>query len=114
MHGHIYKHKIQSQTHIGSTQMRPYIGNATWNKLLSDSAFCKMTVLLLWLKEAKEESAQYSVCVCVCVQGSYLHHPHWQEDSLSLSSLEALVYIKNLVSGSCCFPMSDSRKIFLK
>ena len=65
MHGHIYKHKIQSQTHIGSTQMRPYIGNVTWNKLLSDSAFCKMTVLLLWLKEAKEESAQYSVCVCV-------------------------------------------------
>ena len=64
MHGHIYKHKIQSQTHIGSTQMRPYIGNVTWNKLLSDSAFCKMTVLLLWLKEAKKEVLR-TQCVCV-------------------------------------------------
>ena len=87
MHGHIYKPKTQNQTYIGSTQMRPCTGNVTWNKLLSDSAYCKMTVLLLWVKEAKEESAQYSVCVCI--QGLNLHHPHWQEDCLSLSSLGA-------------------------
>ena len=65
MHSHMYKHKTQNQTHIGSTQMRPFIGNVIWNKLLNDSAFCKMTVLLLWLKEAKEESAQDLLCVCV-------------------------------------------------
>ena len=107
MHSHMYKHKTQNQTHIGSTQIRPFIGNVIWNKLLNDSAFCKMTVLLLWLKEAKEESAQD--LLCVCVQWSKLHHLHWQADSLSLSSLEALVYIKNLIKGSCCFPMSGSR-----
>ena len=47
MHSHMYKHKTQNQTHIGSTQIRPFIGNVIWNKLLNDSAFCKMTVLLL-------------------------------------------------------------------
>ena len=54
--------------------MRPLTGNVTWNKLLNDSAFCKMTVLLLRIKEAKEESAQY--LLCVCVQGSNRHHLH--------------------------------------